>query len=147
MIYDHVRGIRDLLKQDLALEFCRNQNQLNSILTKTPISYDQIHNMRNNWLGSIFSSSGDSYRKGLPACLIWILKLSLSVALIQMRCLGSLRVFPLMTSFSVFIPPSGYGTKKQLGSGRFFEGLQNYMENENDRSEKKNIWRLQFYYR
>ena len=67
MVYDHVRGIRDPLNLNLALEFCRNQNQLINVLTKTHISFDQIHYMRNNCLGSIFSSPGD--RKGLLVLL------------------------------------------------------------------------------
>ena len=33
--------------------------------------------------------------------------------------------------------PSGYSTREQLARGRFFEGLQNYMENKNKGSENK----------
>ena len=42
MIYANVDGIRDLLKQDLALEFCRKQNKYIIILTETHIKHDQI---------------------------------------------------------------------------------------------------------
>ena len=49
MIYDHFGSIRDPLKQDVAHEFCRNQNKvINSILTETHINHDQIHHIRNN---------------------------------------------------------------------------------------------------
>ena len=41
MIYDQVSGIREPLKQDLALEFCRNQNNDINILTETHINNDQ----------------------------------------------------------------------------------------------------------
>ena len=35
--------------------------------------------------------------------------------------------------------PSGYSTRYQLARGRFFEGLQNYVENKNEGSENKII--------
>ena len=35
--------------------------------------------------------------------------------------------------------PSGYSTREQLDRGRFFEGLQNYMENKNKGNENKII--------
>ena len=41
MIYANVGRIRDPLKQDLALEFCRKQNKYISILTETHIKHDQ----------------------------------------------------------------------------------------------------------
>ena len=56
MMYDHIGCIRDPLKQDLALEVCRNQNKLISILTETHINHDEIHHIKNNWLGSNFFS-------------------------------------------------------------------------------------------
>ena len=37
-----------------------------SILTKTHMNHDQIHHTRNNWLGAIFFSTGDSHTKGRP---------------------------------------------------------------------------------
>ena len=69
MIYDNFHGIRDPLKQNLALQFCRNQNKDVSILTETHIKLDQIHHIRNNWLGVIFFSPGDRHTKGLLALL------------------------------------------------------------------------------
>ena len=33
--------------------------------------------------------------------------------------------------------PSGYSTREQLGSGRFFEGLQKHMQNKNEGNENK----------
>ena len=67
MIYDNVGGIRDPLKQDLGLEFCRKINKYIIVLTETHINHDQIHNqihIRSNWLNSIFFSPGDSHTKG-----------------------------------------------------------------------------------
>ena len=73
MIYDNVGGIRDPLKEDLALEFCRKKtNRDISILTETHINHDQKHHqiyIRNNCLGPIFFSPGDSHTKGLLALL------------------------------------------------------------------------------
>ena len=65
MIYANVGCIRDLLKQDITLEFCRTQNRDNSILTETPINHDKIHQIINNWLGPIFLSPRNIHRKGL----------------------------------------------------------------------------------
>ena len=68
MIYDNVDSIKDPLKQDLALEFCKkNNNKGISILTETYINHDQIHHqihIRSNWLGPIFFSPVDSHTKG-----------------------------------------------------------------------------------
>ena len=74
MIDDHVGSITDTLKQDLALESSRNQNKVISILSETDIYYDQIHYIRNNWLGPIFVSSGDNHTKGLLVLLHLILE-------------------------------------------------------------------------
>ena len=43
-----------------------------------------------------------------------------------------------MAEFSV-CDRSGYTTRKQLVRGRFFEGLQNYMQNKNEENENKII--------
>ena len=65
MIYDNVGSIRDPLKQDLALEFCRRK--IKDISYLTHINHDQIHHhihIRNNWLNPICFSPGDSTTKG-----------------------------------------------------------------------------------
>ena len=69
MIYANVGGIRDPLKQDLALEFCRKQNKYIIILTETHIRHDQILHIRNDWLRPVFLSPGSSNIKGLIAQL------------------------------------------------------------------------------
>ena len=69
MIYANVGGIRDPLKQDLALEFCRKQKKYITISTETHIKHDQMLHIRNNWLGPIFLSPGSSLTKGLIAQL------------------------------------------------------------------------------
>ena len=67
MIYTN-DGI-DPLKQDLTLEFCRNQKKDISILTESNIDHDQIHHIRNNWLEPIFFSPGDSHKEGVLVLL------------------------------------------------------------------------------
>ena len=70
MIYnDYVFGIKDTLKQDLPLRFCRKENKVISILTETHINHDQIHPVINNWLGPIFFSPVYSHTKGLLVLL------------------------------------------------------------------------------
>ena len=106
MIYDNFGGIRDLLKQNLALQFCRNLNKDVIILTETHINLDQIHHRRNNWLRVFFFSPGNSHTNGTDClhCFIWVLKVSLKLTLIQKGGLCPLRLLPLMTEFSVLMP-------------------------------------------
>ena len=135
MIYDHIGSIRDPLKQDLALEFCRNQNKVISILTETHINHDQIHYIRNNWLGSNFFSLGDSHTKGCLSCFIWDLKIDTDAK----GRFVSFKFTPSNDRVLCVYVPSGYSTREQLDRGRFFEGLQNYMENKNKGNENKLI--------
>ena len=65
MIYDNFGGIRDPLKQNLALQFCRNRSKDVSILTENRINLDRIHHIRIIWLSAIYFSPGDSCTKGL----------------------------------------------------------------------------------
>ena len=69
MVYANVGSIRDPLKQDLALDFYRKQNNYINILTETHIKHDQILHIRNNWLGPIFLSPETSHTKGFIAQL------------------------------------------------------------------------------
>ena len=134
-MYDHIRGIRDLLKQDLALEFSRNQNKNISILTEPHINHDQIHNISNNWLASNFYSVGDSHTKGCLSCFIWDLKVDTD----PKGRYVSFKFTPSNDRVLCVYAPSGYSTREQLDRGRFFEGLQNYMENKNKGNENKII--------
>ena len=127
MIYDHIVAIRDPLKRDLALEFSRNQNKAICILTETHINHDQIHYIRNNYLGLIFFSPGDSHTKW------WLVLLHLGLEGInevetnpKVRFLH-FKVTPSNYRVLCVYPPSGYSTRKQLAKVCFFEGLQNYM--------------------
>ena len=87
MIYDHNGGIRDPLKQDLALEFWRNQKKRIRTLVETHINHDQIHHIINNWLDACPAS----FRT-------WRLTLT------QKGGLFPLSLLHLMTEFSVFMP-------------------------------------------
>ena len=69
MLHVNVCGIRDPEKQDLALEFCRSQNKDICILSETHFNNDQIHQVRNNWLGPTFFSPGDTHSKGILVLL------------------------------------------------------------------------------
>ena len=100
-------GIRYPLKLDLALAFCRKENKSINILTETHINHDQIHRIRNNWLGRISFFLGDNPRKGCFSCFIQALKVSLRLTLIQKGSLCYLRLLPLMTEFSFFMPLQG----------------------------------------
>ena len=101
MICANVGCIRDPLKQDIVLEFCRKQNRDNSILTETHINHDKIHQIINNWLGPIFT------QKDCLVSFIQVLKESLRLTLIQKRDLYPSRLLSLITELSVFVPLQG----------------------------------------
>ena len=50
MLYANVGVIRNPVKQEITLEFCRNQKRDICILSETHINHEQIHQIRNNWL-------------------------------------------------------------------------------------------------
>ena len=119
------------MKQNLALQFCRNRNKDVSTLTETHINYDQIHHIRNNWLGAIFFSPGDSHTKGLEG----VIKVDIDP---KMRFV-SFKVTSCNDRVLCRSAPSGHSTSKQLIRTRFFEGLQDHMENKNEGDENKII--------
>ena len=51
----------------------------------------------------------------------------------------SFKVNPFNDRVLCFYTLSGYSTREQLVRGRFFEGLQHYMENKNGENENKII--------
>ena len=124
------------MKQDLALEFCRNQNKVISILTESHINHDQIHHIRNNWLGPIVFSPGDSHTKGLLVLLHLGLEDITKVDTDPKGRFASFKVAPSNDRVLCVYAPLGYSTREQLTRGRFFEGLQNYIENKNENENK-----------
>ena len=104
----------------LTLEFCRNQNKDISILTETHIKHDQIHHIRNNWLGPIFFSHK---RIACPS-----LEGITEVDNDPKGRFVSFRVTPSIDRVLCVYAPLGYSTREQLARRRFFEGFQNYIE-------------------
>ena len=139
MIYNNVGAIRDFLKQDLALQFCRNQNKVISILTETHINHDQIQYIKNTWLCPIFFSPGDSHTKGLLVLLHLGLEGITEVDTDSKGMFVSFKVTPSNDRGLCVYAPSGYCSREELVRRRFSEGLQNYMENKNERNESKII--------
>ena len=139
MIYASVGGIRDPLKQDLALEFCRKQNKYISILTETHVTHDQIRQIKNNWLGPIFLSRGNSHTKGLLSQFHPGLE---GVTEVDTDPKGRFVLFRVtLYNNKVFwvSATSGHNTREQLVRGRSFDRLQNYMEKKCEGSENKII--------
>ena len=94
--------------------------------------------------GPSFSFLEITIQKECFFCFIWVLRVSLRLTLIQKGGLCPLRLLPLMIEFSV-CAPSWYNTREQLtrGAERFFEWLQNYIQNKNEEKENKTIiWDL-----
>ena len=124
MIYANFGGIRDPLKQDIALEFFRKQNKYISILTETHIKHDQILHIRNNWLGPIFLSPGSSHTKGFIAQLHPGLEGVTEVDTDPKGRFVSFKVTLSNNRVLCFCAPSRHNTRELLAKGRFFERLQ-----------------------
>ena len=90
-----------------------------SILIETHINHDQIHHARNNWLGPMFFSPGDSHTKGTLFLLHMGLEGITEVNNDSKMTFVSLRLLPLMKEFSV-CSPSGYSTREQLSMGALY---------------------------
>ena len=124
MINANVGCIRDPLKQDLALEFYRNQNKDISILTESHINYDQIQHIKNNWLGRNFFSSGDCHTEGLLVLLHSGLERVTEVDTDTKGRFASFKVTPSMTEFFVFIPFHGIAPGNSWLEGVSFKNLK-----------------------
>ena len=82
-------------------------------------------------MGNAFFSPGDSHTKRL-----------LEVDTDPKGRFVPFNITPLNDRVLCVYAPSGYSTRKPLPRGHFFEELQNYMENKNERNKKNNTWRL-----
>ena len=129
------------MKQDLALEFCRNQNKDVSILTEAHINHDQKQHRRNKWLGPFLFSPEDSHTKRLHALLHPSLEGVIEVDTDPKRRFVSFKVTPCNDIVLSVYTLSGHNTKDQLARRNFFEGLQNYMENKCEGNKNKIILR------
>ena len=132
MLYANVGCIRDPVKQELALEFCRSQNKDICILGETHIGQEQIHQIKNNWLGPIFFAPGDTFSKGMLDLLHPVFDDVTDVDTDPKRRFVSFKVTPSNDRVLCIYAPSGYSNREQLATGRFFEGLQNYMDNKTE---------------
>ena len=142
LIFVNSYGIRDPLKQNLAIQLCRNRNKDVNILTGTHINLNQIRHIRNNWLGAIFFSPGDSHTKGFLSCFVWVLKVSLRLKLIQKRGLCPLRLLTLMAEFSVFIPLQGITPGNSCLGGVFLKDYKIIWKIKIREIKTNNTWRL-----
>ena len=116
---------------------CRKQNKDNSILTETHINQDKIHQTKNNWLDPIFLSPRKIYTKGLLGQRHPRLE---GVTEVDTDPKGRFVSFKITLSNNRVLcvwAPLGHSTRQHLIKGRFFEGLQNYMENKCQGNENK----------
>ena len=79
--------------------------------------------------------SWNSHIKGCLSCFNWDLKVDTD----PKGRFVSFKFTPSNDRVLCVYVPSGYSTREQLDRGRFFEGLQNYMENKNKGNENKII--------
>ena len=125
------------MKQELALEFCRSLNKDICILSETHINEEQIHQIRNNWLGPLFFSPGDTFSKRMLVLLHPGFDDVTEVDIDPKGRFVSFKVAPLNDRIFCVYAPSGHNTREQLARGRFFEGLQTYIETRTEGNENK----------
>ena len=129
MLYANVGRIRDPVKQETALEFCKSQNKDIYILAETHIGNEQIHQIKNNWLGPILISPGHTFSKGI---LILLHPGFPDVTEVDSDPNGrfiSFKVAPSDDRVLCVYAPSGHSNREQLIRKRFFEELSNYIDN------------------
>ena len=139
MLYANVGGIRDPVKQETALELCKSQNKDICILAETHIGNEQIHQIKNNWLGPILISAGDTFSKGI---LILLHPGFPDVTEVDPDPYGrfiSFKVAPSDDRVLCVYAPSGHSNREQLIRRRLFEELSNYIDNKFKGNENKII--------
>ena len=139
MLYANVGGIRDSEKQEIAIEFCKSQNKDICILAETHIGNEQIHKIKNNWLGPVLISPGDTFSKGL---LILLHPGFPDVTEIDSDPNGrfiSFKIAPSGDRVLCVYAPSGHSNREQLTRKRFFEKLSNYIDHKFEGNENKII--------
>ena len=95
-------------------------NKVISILTETHINHDQIHHTRNNWLGPIFFSPGDTHTKGM----LFLLHLGLEgVTEVDTDPKERFVSFKVTTSneSSLFVPLQGIAPESSWLGGTFLK--------------------------
>ena len=90
-------------------------------------------------MGVIFFSPGDSHTKGLLVLLNLGLVGIIEVDTDPKGRFVSFKVTPSKDRVLCVHAPLGHSTREEVARGRFFEGLQNYMENKNEGNENKII--------
>ena len=131
MPYANVGGIRDPVKQEITLEFWRNENKDICILSKTHINHEQIHQIKNNWLGPIFFLSWSYLSKVYLACFIKDLLMLLRLTQIQKEDLSPSKLLLLGTELFVSMLLQDIATENNWLGGA---SLENY----------KIIWKTNF---
>ena len=93
-----------------------------SVLTETHISHDQIHHIKNNWLGPIFFFPVDSHTKRMLVLLHLGLEGINEVDTNPKGRIVSFKVTSSNDRVLYLYVPSAYSIREQLAMGRFFEG-------------------------
>ena len=118
-----------------------------SILTGTHSSHDQVHHLRNNWLGSNFYSPGDSHIKGM----LFVLYLGLEgITEVDTNPEGRSVSFKVSTSneSSLFVPRRGIAPENSWLASTFLKDYKIICKKTKKwgKWEQKNSWRLKLYY-
>ena len=123
------------------LSFAEKENKDINILTETHINHDQIHHqthIRNNWLDPIFFILLEivPQKDHLSACHpgledMTVINIDPKWDFVSFKATP----LPLITKFSVLMTLQGIASANSWLKGRFFKGLQNYMEYKIDRND------------
>ena len=125
------------MKENLALQFYRDQNKDFIFLNKTHINHNQIQHIRNNWLGSIFFTPEVSQIKALLIFLHLGLEGLTEVDTDLKRRFVSFKITPSNDRVLYIYAPSWNDTREQLDRAHFFEGLHSYMKNKSEGMKTK----------
>ena len=92
-----------------------------------------MQHIRNNWLGLIFYSPGNTHTNGLLLLIQPSFEGVTDVDTDSKRRFVSFKVTPSNERVLSVYAASAHNTVEQLSRGYSFEGLQNHMENESER--------------
>ena len=98
------------------------------MITETYISHDQIHPIRNNWLGSVFFFPRDSHTKGVIVLLHMSLEGITDVDTDAKERFVFFKVTASNERVLCVCAPFGHSSREHLTRVRFFEGLHELYE-------------------
>ena len=115
----------------------RSQNKDICIISETHINQEQIHQIRNNWLGPIFFSPGNTFSKDILILLHPGFIDVTEVDIDPKERFVSFKVAPSNDRVLCIYAQLGHSNRQELARRHFFKELQTYVESETLGNENK----------